>query len=179
MENLDILNNILNNIFKFLVSPQSSKIFFAIKIVFFIISGIFVYLIIILLFKTTWLKRRYMENLIEIVSFKSYELAEFKKRWKKINSHLKNRLENEGKLAVIEINNLLDEVLIKLGYQGENLEEKLEKAKLDFSLDIESLKNIYFTRNEIVQNPDFHLPIEEAEKIVFVCKKFLTDLKIL
>jgi len=92
---------------------------------------------------------------------------------------LKKGDESEYKLAIIEADTVLDDVLEKVGYSGETLEDKIDKVSLVVISNKEEILEAHKVRNTIVYNPNYKVELEEAKKLLEIYKKALIDLGML
>ena len=83
---ISFLNQISwENISSFILYPEFKGILLVIKIVFVVISSIFIGAIIWFLTATAWLRFRYSESLTEFVSYKTFDAKKIFKQWTKID----------------------------------------------------------------------------------------------
>lgn len=166
-------------IISFLINPPFSNLILVIKIIFLVISSFLFGFIIYLLLKTSWLNYRYTQDIKEFLNYKSVGAPKLVKQWLKIKERLETNLESEFKLAVIEADTLLDDILKKMGYVGDTLEEKLEKVSINILPSKEKIKEAHKLRDNIVYDPDFSLSLEEVKKIISVYETALTELNVI
>lgn len=160
--------------FDTLVSPS-----FFLKIIFTILSLSFLVGIIYFLLKTDWAKRLLLQDLIEFLSFKSYEMRKVPKIWEKITDRLERGVESELKLAVIEADDLLKDVLERIGYPGETLGEKLKQLSKATLPNLDEISEVHKIRSNIAHDPTYRLNFAQAQKILAVYKKALLNLEAL
>ncbi|MGB9743150.1 MAG: hypothetical protein ACPLW9_00290 [Minisyncoccales bacterium] len=167
-----------DQIINFLFSPPNTNWFLVIKFFFIIISSLFIVFIILGFLNTSWAEARFIINLREFFNYQPIEIRGYKKTWRKIKARLESGLEAEYKLAVIEAEELFEEILKKIGYPGEELLEKLEKLTPDIISNINEIKQAHQIRNQIVYDPNYHLSLEEAAKVINIFDKALQELDI-
>lgn len=152
---------------------------FFLKIFFVILSlGLFGFIVYFLL-KTQWLKRFFLTDFFEFFSFKPYELRALTKKWVQIEKRLKKARESELKLAVIEADDLLNEVLERMGYREKTLDEKLKLLDKNLLSNLNQIQQVHQIRTHIAHDPTYQLTLESAKKILEVYKKALLDLQVL
>ncbi len=138
-----------------------------VKIIFLLFGLLFFFITIYFLVKTTWFERIFLQDFIEFVTFKSYGAPKSSEAWKKILSRLETGSEDELKLAIIEVDDLLNETLVRIGYKKEEtLGEKLDEITLDIVPNIEEIYESHRVRNNIIHDPDYRLSLEETKKIL-------------
>ncbi len=163
----------MEEIISFLISPDFSGWLLILKIVFLILALVLLILIIFALLRTTWFRWFVWSDLFEFLNYRPYGVKKFARRWLKIVSRLEKGSEAESKLAVIEADSLLDEILEQSGYKGEDLEEKLQSISEMILSNIKELKKEKKMRNNIVHDPDYKLSLEEAKKTLSIYEKAL------
>ena len=154
-------------------------IVFILKLLISIISLLSLCIIIYLLSKTDWLERRFLFDLTEFFTFKPYGVVEFSKKWKKIIKRLELGTESEAKLAVIEADDLLNEILEKMGYSGESLGEKLKQFKKTILPNLDEVLEVHKIKSDIVHDPSFRLSFDQAKKLLEVYERALSNLEAL
>jgi hypothetical protein len=152
-------------------------ILLSLKIIFIIIFLSFLAVILYSLRKSSWLRYRFLQDLIEISRFRPYEAEKLSKTWAKVQKRLEIGSESEYKLAVIEADSLLNEVLERMGYRGGALGERLQKVTADALPNVEEVWEAHKIRNNIVHDPDYRLSLDEAKRALEIYEKALTDLQ--
>lgn len=100
-------------------------------------------------------------------------------RWNEIRKRLESGNESEYKVAIIEADNIIDDLIKRMGFSGENLGERLEKARpgqIDYALE---LKQAHEVRNRIIHEDGFQLSREDAAAILENYEKFLRVFEVL
>lgn len=165
------------DIISFIISLSSEGVFLVIKIIFIVLAFIFLWYIVVLLLKSTWLKRRFLEDIVEIVAYRPFGAKKTFKQWAKISKRLATGIEAEYKLAVIEADSLLNETLEKVGYKGETIGEKLKQLDSNILPDIKQVWEAHKIRNNVVHDPDYHFTLDQAKKTLGIYEKALRDLE--
>ena len=147
-----------------------------VKIIFVIVSLSFIGGIIYFLLKTEWLKRLVSKDIVEFLSFKPYEMRIVSKNWEKILKRLEKGMESEIKLAVIEADDLLNDVLERMGYTGNNLGERLKQLDEATLPNIHEVLDIRRIKGNIVHDPTYRLNLEQTRMILYVYKQALVYL---
>src|SRR3989304_1775434 len=115
----------INQIFEFLETPLAQNIIFVLRIVFILLSSAMLGFIIWALIKTTWLKRMYLWDLQEVTTYRPYTAKKLYAPWQKIKLRLEAGLESEYKLAVIEADSMLDDIVKGSGFAGDTFTDRL------------------------------------------------------
>ena len=89
------------------------------------------------------------------------------KKWQRIVSHIGSDKESDWRLAILEADILLDEMVAKMGYGGETLGDRLKKAaKTDFST-IDKEWEAHTVRNRIAhEGADFVISQMESRRVI-------------
>jgi len=101
------------------------------------------------------------------------------KRWQKIEQLLVSDNESDSRLAIIEADKMLDELLISLRYKGDSLGERLQSVEKG---DMESLDDAWEAhkyRNRIAHEADMQVSEHEAKRIIGLYKKVLQEYKMI
>jgi hypothetical protein len=88
-------------------------------------------------------------------------------RWKKVLDYLFSTNENDWKLAVIEADLMLFDLLTKLGFKGETLGDKLKGANQDNFHGLTSAWEVHTIRNKIAhEGSSFQISLHEAKRVI-------------
>ena len=164
----------MNNIFTIISSPI---FIFYLKIAFVSIGTLFLIGIVLLLLKNTWLKRRFLEDLIEIMTYRPFGAKKTFKRWSKISKKIEVGKEADYKMALIEADGLLGDILKRMGYKGETVRDLLEQLDSKTLPNIENVWKAHKARNNIVHDPDYELTLDQARKILQIYEQAFRDLE--
>jgi len=163
----------------YLVSPELQEVVFPLKAAFLFFAFAFAVMIIYFLIKSSWVKGAFLQDWIEFFTHKAYlpyDKKEARKKWHRINARLKSVKKSEHMLALTEASQLLSEALEKKGFSGADLEDQIDKAKLNIK-DIDSIKEAIRNYSAISQDPDYEVPLEEAKNILKNYEKVLRAIK--
>lgn len=164
-------------IISWLISPTFSGWLLILKILFIVAALILFGFIIFALAKTAWLKRLWIWDLVEFFSFRPYGVRKVVKAWAKITSRLETGLESEYKLAVIEADSILNDILKRMGFGGETLGERLERLTTATLPNLKQIWEAHKIRNNIVHDPDYRLALDEARRVLDIYEQALRDLQ--
>lgn len=101
------------------------------------------------------------------------------KKWNKIRARMKSDNESEYKVAVIEADNLIDDLVKKLGYPGENLGERMEnmpETEIEAKIDLVQAHEV---RNRIIHDENFVLDKNKAQETLENYENFLKYFQVL
>ncbi|HAI74101.1 MAG TPA: hypothetical protein DCS28_00055 [Candidatus Moranbacteria bacterium] len=105
----------------------------------------------------------------ELVSKK----GKLRAKWEKVQAKLKSNNESDYKVAIIEADNIIDDLIKRMKYAGENFGERLNNITPGQIENIEDLKKAHEIRNRIIHDESFILTKEEAEKTLGYFEEFL------
>lgn len=92
---------------------------------------------------------------------------ELSKRWERVQSYVESQNENDWRQAIIEADIMLEDLLVKLGYQGEGIGERLRRVE---SGDFDTLKQAgeaHGVRNRIAHDgANYLLNQIEARRVI-------------
>jgi len=151
-------------------------IFYA-KIFSIILSAILIVSIILLFFKSEPIKE--LKKSLIGTGAKSIPKNRTQIAWAKIQKRLATKNEAEYKLAVIEADKILDNLLGLIGYKGGTLGEKLKSMSVIQLSCLDEIWQAHKIRNKIVHNPDEKISLTEAEDAIEKFKKGLEELSAL
>ncbi|MDD5145889.1 MAG: hypothetical protein PHF44_03565 [Candidatus Pacebacteria bacterium] len=174
-----MLNSISEQFNLFFNSPIFAYIIIGLKIIFITASAAMLGFIIYALITTLYLKRLFLWDWQEFFTFKPYGARHLARQWQKIMARLDTGLESEYKLAIIEGDSVLDDVLKIMGFAGETLGERLEKVTPAILSNLDAVSQAHATRNNIVHDPNYKLSLEEAQKTLGIYETALTNLQAL
>jgi len=170
----------MDKIINFILYPQFTGKLFVIRAIFIAISLISLYGIYFFLKDSKWLRHIIWEDLVQFFTWKPFETRKFLQAWQKINKRLEKGLESEYKLAVIEADSILNDVVKRMGYAtGDSLGERLDEIGEDILTNIEEVREAHNVRNDIVHDLDYQLTLERAKEIISIYEKALAELEAL
>ena len=170
------MDEISSKIISFLLYPDFSGILGTIRTVFIIISALLFTAIVIFILRTSWLRHRAIEDLTEFVSYRPLEKGKSLKRWSAIEKKIAAGTEDDYKLAVIEADNLVDEVLEKMDIKGDTIEDRLKQVDSVILKNIDDVWEAHKVRNNVVHDPDYQLTLERAKETIELYREALKNL---
>jgi len=166
------------DIISYILSPELQEKLLPMRVIFIALSLIFIIGIILLTSKTTYLRIKYRQGLTEFSKFKPFGLRKLIKRWKRIKKRLDKNNVNNAKLAILEADKLVDDILKRLGYTGENLDDRLEKIDTNLVPSLEILQEIHITSKKISEHYDYYLTMKDSKSIIEKYEKVLQELQV-
>ena len=161
-----------------LISPTFFSIWQAFRLIFIFISILLGGMIIFLISVNGYIQARFKENFDEFVKAKPFRNVKVKIEWSDVMKNIKEGKESDRKLSIIEVDDAINDALEQLGYQGNDLREKLDKLSENIIPNIEDLKKAHKTRRDIVYDPSRGLSQEEAQGLVSIYEKTFRSLQL-
>jgi len=169
----------MERIILFVFAPYQEGWIASLRFSLVVISLIIIGGLIYLLNKNTWLKRLILEDLEEFFTWKAFGIKTEEKAWRKIKDRLLSGQEHEYKLAVVEADNMLSDILHKMEYGSGSDIETLNSLPKTVFLNIEEIIWAHKLNETIAHDPDYRLSTEEARKALDAYEKFFIDAEIL
>jgi hypothetical protein len=166
----------MDGIISLIFNPPYPNLILVLKILSIGISAILLTVMAVALSRTHWLQWVFFQDVVEIFTYKPFGAKKVFKQWTKVKARLDTGLESEFKLAVIEADASLDEILKKLGYNGDTLGERLNNVSPNILPSVDKAKEAHQIRNNIVHDPDYRLTLDTARKTLSLYEAALTDL---
>lgn len=93
--------------------------------------------------------------------------ASINKRWEEISAHINSDNPSNWRLAILECDIVLDEMLTKMSYRGETLSDKLKAVEKSDFLSIDKAWEAHRVRNTIAhEGSNFQITDREARRVV-------------
>jgi hypothetical protein len=101
-------------------------------------------------------------------------------KWERVIAHLNSASASDQKLAVIEADIMLDDLLKAQGYHGDSLGERLRSVEKSDFLTLDNAWEAHRVRNQIAhQGGDFPLSEREARRAVALYESVFKEFKII
>ena len=152
----------------FISDPKIQEMLLPVKMVFIFFAVFFLAAVIYFLTNSSYLKYKFLEDVTEFFSWQAYGLKEISNRWKKIQKRAESGIETELKLAIIEADDFLSEMLDSRGFEGKTFDEMIKKAGRIILPNQEEVLAAHKVRNSIVYDSDFKLTQEQAKKTLSI-----------
>lgn len=182
--NPDYLFSQGSKVFKVIFSPEALSILY---VVLSIISIFFIFVIIyvtIRMFEIRKKEHEHMHHEIEeyahnqaLKTEKAQEGGTFKnERWKKVLDYLFSDNENDWKLAIIEADLMLFDMLTQSGFKGDTLGDKLKDANTDSFPSLSSAWEVHNIRNKIAhEGSSFEVSLHEAKRVISLYEQIFKE----
>lgn len=99
-------------------------------------------------------------------------------KWNKVQEHINSKNPSDWKLAILEADIILDEMLDKMGYHGMTIGEKLKMVEQSDFTTINSAWEAHKIRNSIAhEGSDFLINQREAERVIALFKEVFEEFR--
>ncbi len=100
--------------------------------------------------------------------------------WTQVQLHINSKNPGEWKLAIIEADGMLDQLLKSIGYHGETVGDRLKAVEKSDFLSLEAAWEAHKIRNQIAhEGPGFEINEREARRIVGLYEIVFREFKII
>ena len=159
-----------------------------INIIFFIAATFFIYIICYSFIRLLEIRKKEHEHLKHEIEEYAHEHAEREreeaekgsnaegKRWDGILQHLFSENPGDWKLAIIDADSMLEDLLDQLGFKGDNLGDKLKSVDMEKYQGLRNAWEAHLVRNKIAhEGIDFQLSQQEAKRVISIYEQIFRD----
>jgi hypothetical protein len=147
------------------------------------VMGVFGILLLLfsvyILIRTTWTRYAFLFDATEFFTFRPFGLRRIARKWQKIQQRLATTSESEYKLAVIEADGMLNDILLRMGFHGETLGDRLKILTPAIIPNLHDVLQAHQTRNNVVHDPDYRLTLEEAQRTLEIYQVSFSNLDLI
>jgi hypothetical protein len=150
----------------FVSAPELQDALFPAKLVFVAFAMFFLAYVIYFMINSSWLQYKFLEDTTEFFSWQAFGVREMEKQWARIKKRAESGTDSDYKLAVIDADDFLLEVLENRGYEGKDFQESVEKASKLLGPLAKEVLSAHQIRDSIVYNPDQKISTDEYKKML-------------
>ena len=140
------------------------ELIYWIKAIAIIVVVIFGPLVIWLVVKIINLRRNEIRSFLNLLRTDTSGQAVRNEQWQKVLVYLESENQSDWKQAIIEADNLLDEMVAAMRYPGENLGERLKNIEPSDFLTLQEAWEAHKVRNQVAHESGFSLTRREARR---------------
>lgn len=167
----------LQDIIYIFTSSEIQRELFPAKVVFIFFSIVFFIAIIYFMLNSSYLKHQFIVDFASFFSWQPASVQRILKRWKRIQKRMDSGVEHEYKLAVIEADDLLMDVLEDKGFEGETFEEVIKKVAKISIPNLDEIMEAHKVRNLIVHDPNYKLDIDRAKHLLDIYERGIKNIE--
>lgn len=143
-----------------------------------LLSGLFIWGIVYILTKISYFNGK-VEDYMDILGFGNLTKRRSLKGWEQIKKRIASPDQQDWKLAVLEADKILNEILKMAGYLGTDLSKKLGVLTKENLSNLEEIKKSHFLSDKIMNDPSMELKKEDAIIALKAFKKAFIELNLL
>lgn len=143
-----------------------------------ILSGLFLWGIVYIIVKTSYFNVK-IEDYIDRIGTGNLFRYRSTRRWKKIKKELASNDPEQWKLAILESDDLLNEILKDSGYIGIKLEDKLAEITSEQISNLEDIKGAHKTAILLKLDPNFSFTQEIVLETMAIYHKAFIELHLI
>jgi len=150
------------------ISDASGGTYFLseIKLLTTLLSIIFITIIIYAAVRIREVRQREAQD-FHVAELAVHDKEKENEQWEVVLTHLNSDIESDWRLAILEADNMLEDMMRTLGYSGEGLGEKLKAVEQSDFTTIQSAWEAHKIRNQIAHDGvKFPLTNREARRVV-------------
>ena len=160
-------------------SPELARFISILKVVSVALSVFLLFAVVVLVVKLRKSIEKSVEMAAESVFFSDSFKEKMSKDWQSVLDKLKVEDENSYKLAIIEADKILNDILERIGYQGKDMGERLKQINRDQIGNIDEIWQAHKLRNQIVHQPNFRLNRGQTKRAIEAYQRALENLEAL
>jgi hypothetical protein len=112
----------------------------------------------------------------EAVSEKGGADPVLNQKWKQVEAHINSANPSDWRLAILEADIMLGDILTKMGYHGTSIGEQLKGVEPSDFLTLQDAWEAHKVRNQVAhQGSDFALNERDAKRIIGLYKKVFSE----
>jgi hypothetical protein len=148
------------------------------KFIFLLISAVLIAFTVYFILKLNLIGEKF-EHYGDVLSSKGMSHRRGIKGWKRILKRLRSSDESEFKIAILEADRILNDILKLAGYPGRNLDERLNGMTPANLSNLEEIKQVHKLHERIVSDKGFSITQNEARVAIEIYKKAFQELKLI
>ncbi len=102
-----------------------------------------------------------------------------RKEWEVIRRKLESANPVDYKVALIEADDFIDEIVKGMGYKGDNFGERLEKIPEEHIVNVAGMQQAHQVRNKIIHDDNFVLSQSDALGVLSQYEEFLRSFQVI
>ena len=143
-----------------------------------LLSGLFIWGTVFLLTKMSYFNGK-VEGYMDILGLGNLTKRRSLKGWEQIKKRIISPAQQDWKLAILEADTILNEILKMAGYLGTDLSKKLEILTKENLSNLDEIKKAHSLSDKIMKDPGMELKKEDAIIVLKSFKKAFIELNLL
>jgi hypothetical protein len=143
-----------------------------------LLSGLLIWGIVYIITKVDYFEMK-AEEYIDILGKGNITKRRSLKGWEQIRKRIMSSEQQDWKLAILEADTILNEILKMAGYLGNDMGKKLEILTPENLPSLEDVKKAHLVASNILRDPVLELKKEDAIAVLKIYKKAFIELNLL
>lgn len=154
----------------------SSSFVVWLKVISIILSSVFIAGIVYTVFAVAKYRKKQLKDFVKFLTMPSPE--ERTNRWVSIKKRVESDSSSDWRLAIIEADEILDDIIERMGYSGNNLGERLAKVKPFQFINLKKAQEAHSVKRRVEHEGGVHyLTKEIAENTIDMYKSAFKELE--
>ena len=149
-----------------------------IKIVSVVLSALFLWGTVYIIIRTNYFEIK-KEQFLDTLGKDYLSRHRSLRGWQQIKKRLHSQEQNDWKLAILEADYILNEILKRSGYLGGRMEDKLDLITSAQLANVEDVWRAHGIRDKISKDPTFAITRQEAVETVAVYRRSFIELNLI
>ncbi|MEI7810631.1 MAG: hypothetical protein WCI41_03705 [bacterium] len=188
--NLDYLSVHIRDAVHSFFSINFSTVWHTINTIFFLLAIFFIYVLCYTFIRMLEIRKKEHAHLHHEVIEYAHHKAEREKRdaekkgspqsarWKMVQEHIASTSQGDWKLAIVDADVMLEDLLDQLGFKGENLGDKLKAVDMEKYSSLKNAWEAHLIRNQIAhEGLQYDLPEQEAKRVIAIYEQIFRDFR--
>ncbi|MBU2539912.1 hypothetical protein KJ786_02025 [Patescibacteria group bacterium] len=171
------MNQAITDIISIITSPELQRELLPAKVVFIFFTIVFFVSIIYFIFNSSYLNYQFIYDARGFFNIGAPDLRKTIRRWNKIKKRVKTGVEYEYKLALMEAEELFNDVLKDKGFEGKNFEERVQNVGKIQLPNSEEILEAHGIRNLVAHDPNYKLSGGEINKILEIYERGIKNIE--
>ncbi len=182
-QNVSALSDLLRAFFDFFLHPGEGGLWTVIRFSVNVLVGALALAAIVAVVALIYTRIRLMEH-AHMVKKRTADAKEkaiaasrvSNKKWERVKDHISSDNEANWRLAILEADVMLEELLDSRGYIGQTVADKLKAVNRGDFKSIDAAWEAHKIRNTIAhEGGDFQIPLREAKRVVGLFEQVFTE----
>lgn len=169
--------SILNEFISVITSQALQDELFPAKVIFIFFILVFLVFIIYFAFNSSFLKHEFIGDVVEFFDVEPAGLRRIAGQWKIIQKRVDAGTEYEYKLAIMEAEELFNNVLTDKGFPGKTFDERVREVKKIQLPNLEEILEVHKTRNMVAYDPNYKITKEETQRVLAIFEKGIRSIE--
>ena len=136
-----------------------------------VLSGAFLWFTIYFIAKSNWINSRIIERGMDYFGIGDVGQLRQLRAWNNVVKRMKTNEMTNWKLAIMEADRVLDDILKASGFRAPTADERFKQVGPEMFTNLAELQEAHRVRNRVAQEPDFVISKDDALQVLRVYKK--------